>query len=434
MRYHAEQQRLWHSPHRFNSIVAGRRSGKTELEKRKLVLCTLQGTDFPDPRFFAAAPVRDQAKRIFWEDLKKMIPRSFVLKQSESELFIRLLNGSELWVVGLDRPERIEGSPWDGGVITEYANIKPKTWGEHIRPAVSDRGGWIDIEGVPEGRNHFYFQDRDARAEQAAHGLGAAWGAFHWVSADILSPEEIDDARGNMDEQTFRQEYEATFLNFEGRAYYAYNDILHAKRLPYFSNDPLILCFDFNVSPGVAVIAQEMKLPSGVQGTGAIGEVWIETNSNTPAVCRRIVKDWRDHAGVIRVYGDSTGGGRHSSQTEGNDWDLVTNELSKGFGKDRISFHYPAGNPSERSRVNAVNSRLRATSGTVRFMVDPVTCPHLITDLEGVQLLQGGSGEIDKKADSKLTHISDAIGYYIVERFPVVEDSSEQAGSLAFAA
>ena len=41
-------------------------------------------------------------------------------------------------------------------------------------------------------------------------------------------------------------------------------------------------------------------------------------------------------------------------------------------------------------------------------------------DLEGVSVLEGSSGEIDKKADPNLTHISDALGYYIERRFPVV--------------
>ena len=69
---------------------------------------------------------------------------------------IRLINGAQIWVVGLDRPERIEGSPWDGGVLDEYGNMRANAWPEHIRPALSDRAGWCDFTGVPEGRNHYY--------------------------------------------------------------------------------------------------------------------------------------------------------------------------------------------------------------------------------------------------------------------------------------
>jgi hypothetical protein len=53
------------------------------------------------------------------------------------------------------------------------------------------------------------------------------------------------------------------------------------------------------------------------------------------------------------------------------------------------------------------------------MMVDARKSPNVVRDFEGVQLLKGGSGEIDKKATPDLTHISDAIGYYVEHCFPV---------------
>ena len=75
LRTHPTQLAYSTSPHRFNVVPAGRRSGKTERFKRKLVQRALDvGTLRHDetPRFFAGAPTRDQAKRIFWADLKAM--------------------------------------------------------------------------------------------------------------------------------------------------------------------------------------------------------------------------------------------------------------------------------------------------------------------------------------------------------------------------
>jgi hypothetical protein len=71
-------------------------------------------------------------------------------------------------------------------------------------------------------------------------------------------------------------------------------------------------------------------------------------------------------------------------------------------------------------RVNAVNSRLKAADGTVRMMVDPQRAPNVIRDFEGVRLLEGGSGEINKKSDPHLSHLSDGIGYYVEKEFPIV--------------
>ena len=59
--------------------------------------------------------------------------------------------------------------------------------------------------------------------------------------------------------------------------------------------------------------------------------------------------------------------------------------------------------------------------GTVGLLVDPVKAPFTVKDFEGVRLIEGGPGEIDKDYDKRLTHLTDAIGYYVEKRFPVVE-------------
>lgn len=419
LRPHSVQLAYRSSPHRFNVVPAGRRSGKTERAKRKLVQCALRGSrEFYPARFFAAAPTRDQAKRIFWADLKAMVPEPLTLDKSETDLMIKLPL-SELWVLGMDKPERIEGTPWDGGVLDEYGNMKPQAWGAHVRPALSDRLGWCDAIGVPEGRNHYYEMAEAARAMMLELGDESEWGFFTWPSADILPASEIEAARRDLDELTFQQEYEASFVNFVGQAYYPFSD-QHKQKLSYDPAQPLMFCLDFNVAPGVAAVAQEQRLPdpSGTDGTGVIGEVWIPRNSNTVAVCNKLIADWGEHKGRVTVYGDATGGARGSAKVAGSDWDLVREVLGAHF-RDRIRYRVPKKNPAERARINAVNSRLLSSDGTIRLMVDPSRAPHMIRDLEGVRLLEGGSGEIDKKSDPMLTHISDGLGYYVAEEFPV---------------
>jgi hypothetical protein len=66
-----------------------------------------------------------------------------------------------------------------------------------------------------------------------------------------------------------------------------------------------------------------------------------------------------------------------------------------------------------------VNSRLLSLSGQIRMMVDPSKAPHVVKDFEGTSLLEGGSGQIDKKKDSLLSHSSDAIGYRTWRRHPI---------------
>jgi hypothetical protein len=152
--------------------------------------------------------------------------------------------------------------------------------------------------------------------------------------------------------------------------------------------------------------------------TGVLGEVYIPRNSNTPLVCNRLIKDWGDHQGRVIVYGDATGGASGTAKLGGSDWDLAKKILGAHFG-DRLEFRVPPANPSERDRVNSVNSRLRTMEGRIRLMVDPRKAPRMVKDLEGVQCVQGGSGEIDKKKTPELTHLSDALGYYVHKEFPI---------------
>lgn len=388
MRWHAEQERLIKSRARFKVVPAGRRSGKTERAKRRLVRACLSANVYCDPRYFAAAPTRDQAKRIYWKDLKALTPEWAIQDKSESDLMIKFWSGAELWVLGMDKPERAEGQPWNGGVLDEYANMKPQTWSDHIRPAMTDRRGWVWFTGVPEGRNHYYDLYEQARKLKASGDND--WDTFHWVTADIQSAEEIAKAQRDMDELSYQQEYEASFVNFQGRAYYPFSEHLHCAPLTYNPRAPLIFMFDFNVAPGVACVGQEMTLPNGNEGFGIIGEVWIPQNSNTERVCHRLVKDWHTHQGDVFAYGDFTGGARGTAKLSGSDWDIIKRIMREVY-TDRFAPKIRA-NPSERSRVNAVNARLRSIDNVVRLMVDPAKAPHVVRDFEGVRLLEGGSG------------------------------------------
>lgn len=432
LRRHDEQKRLWKSTARFRVVPAGRRSGKTELAKRYVVqracLAHIECPQYDNTYFFCAAPTRDQAKRIYWDDLKALVPPwMLACKPSESELEIALVTGAFIRVVGMDKPERIEGSPWNGGILDEYGNMKARAWSLHVRPALADRQGWCWLIGVPEGRNHYYDVFKRAQADDTGE-----WDAFHWKSADILPAAEVEAARRDLDDLSFQQEYEGSFIHFQGRAYYTFEDSTHCRKLVYDIYQPLIICLDFNVSPGVAVICQEQELPGvfdaqgqPVIGTGIIGEVHIPRNSNTPAVCRKIIADWGDHRGLVFMYGDATGGARGTAKVQGSDWELVAAALRPTYGQ-RLHFRVPKANPPERVRVNSMNTRFQSNSGMIRMMVDAKRAPHVVKDLEGVRVLEGGSGEIDKRSDPELTHLTDGLGYYIVKEYPIIKLVGEQ--------
>lgn len=425
LRAHGEQSRLWRSSARYRVVPAGRRSGKTELAKRYLVKRALEFHSFSDGWFVCSCPTHSQAKRIYWRDLKKLVPRRFIDRISESELTIDLWNGARIQVMGLDVPERIEGPALDGIVLDEYANMKSGVWDEHVGPALDTPGrpGWAWFIGVPEAGGANDYEDL-FDSSRSSLDEWSDWDGFSWESADILDPDVIARVRARMDSRTFDQEYRAQFINVGGRTYYDFSEDNQREglRSQYDQSSPLLFCFDFNVEPGTASVLQYFDTPSGwptfisPRVCGCIGEVYVPRDSNTPRVCSSLIQGWGSHQGNVICYGDATGGARGTAQTEGSDWDLIRKAMKAAFGP-RVQFKVPRGNPSEKSRVNAMNSRIRASDGSVRFLVDPAECPHVVRDF--LRVTSDSEGRIDKRKDGTLTHITDEIGYWAVHEHPV---------------
>ena len=218
---------------RFQINHSGRRSYKTELIKRRVVNLAQNPWDskwgtwrakIAEPRYCFAAPIYNQVKKIYWRDLISMIPDwAFYPNKdrgiSYSELNIRLKNNVEIFLAGMDKPERIEGPPLAGIVMDEYANMRKDTWGAHVRPALSDVDGWAAFIGVPEGMNHYHElvekADRHIIARKADN-LPPHWSIHHWHSKIVLLKEELEAALEEMDPDTFDQEFGGDFVLFRG--------------------------------------------------------------------------------------------------------------------------------------------------------------------------------------------------------------------------
>jgi hypothetical protein len=422
---HQTRARLDYGPAKYNVIHSGRRAYKTEGRKRRMIRLAAKyarwGADGNPFRGLITAPTHQQVKDIYWKDLLALIPKRWrdAGTVSVSELSVTLPWGAYIRLCGMDKPERAEGTEWDYMVLDEYGNMKPDVWEAHMQPMLTARLGWADFVGVPEGRNHYY--QLHLRGLDPGEKDWATWG---WHSDTVQPPEWVRDRKENMDEMTFDQECGGLFVAWQGRAYHCFDPALHVRPMEHQPGKALVFCFDFNVSPGVAAVCQEQG-----DGTGVIGEVWIPRNSTTERVCNRLAKDWSHHKGPVLCYGDATGGAGGSAKVQGSDWDIIRSVLRPAFGA-RITFKVPKSNPRERARVNAVNSRLRSANGVNRLFVDAAKAPHMVADLDFVALLEGGSGEIDKKKTSELTHMSDALGYYVNYEFPVEQRILKATGPI----
>jgi hypothetical protein len=300
------------------------------------------------------------------------------------------LASGELHIAGLDKPQRIEGSPWDGVHLDEYADMRASTWTENIRPLLSDRNGFGWFSGVPEGLNHFYDLYNEVEDDPE-------WDRFHWKSADILPPEEIESAKRALDPRTFRQEYEASFEDAQGQVYYAYSkeNQVDCEINP---NYPLILCVDFNVDPCIWEVAQNIN-----------GKVYFvdeirQQNTNTEEMTREYLTRYPKHSTI--VYGDSAGNSRGTRGNVGQSDYVIMAEM--GLRHQVLK----KANPRVKDRVNAVNAMLCNAKGQRKLFHSP-RCIELKKDFQKVVW----KGQDINKSDGLRTHASDALGYFIEYEF-----------------
>jgi len=396
--------------HRFFINPSGRRSRKTLIGKRKTLLAAM---DNPGHSYFCGAPTHAQAKNIYWNDLKR---DTYYFRKaiSETELKITLLNGSVIQVVGLDKPERIEGTPWHGCHITEIGNVKETAWGENIRPVLSDTGGWAILDGVPEGMNFLYdlaLYACDGALPRSLPKIGSfaesksdpQWCYYHWFSSDVLNPEEIHAAKMQLDERTFRQEYEGSFESYEGLAYWAFSEKNLDLSINYNPGEHVHIGMDFNVDPMTATF-------NHVRGDDLFqfGEAYLN-HSNTYQMVDHIKE--RFDVGRCVIYPDSTGASTSSNATR-SDIGILQ---SVGF---KILAH--KANPYQKDRINAVNSKMMAGDGKPHYFINPKNCPKTINDWNKVESLADGRLNKDQEKTG-LVHISDAQGYLINYLFPVLK-------------
>ena len=69
---------MWTDRKRFVVAAAGRRSGKTHIAAMHVLRSCLVRKPWSDSLYLLAAPTQPQARTIWWDRIKKIIPRKFI--------------------------------------------------------------------------------------------------------------------------------------------------------------------------------------------------------------------------------------------------------------------------------------------------------------------------------------------------------------------
>jgi phage terminase large subunit len=346
------------------------------------------------------------AKGIVWKKLKyKLQDLNWTQKVNESELTITLKNGSTISLKGADNADSLRGVGLDFLVLDEFADIDPEAWYEVLRPTLADKQGKALFIGTPKGignwAHEIYAMETEAPQQWSSH-------TYTTLDGGQVTEEEIESARRDLDEKTFRQEFLATFETYTGRIFYNFDRKQHVKKWePKGTRDLEIVYIgmDFNIDPMSAVVfVREGDV------LHAIDEIRL-FSSNTQETVEEIKS--RYAKSKVWCYPDPASRQRKTSAGGATDLTILQNA---GFIVKCPHSHNPV-----RDGINAVNARLKSEQGQIKLFFDP-RCKHTIESMERFTYKEGSS-QPDK--DSGYDHMADAIRYAVDYVFPIKKDTSD---------
>ena len=379
---------------RFRILISGRRFGKTFLAINELA----RFARFPNKKVWYVAPTYRQAKGICWSDLVERLKyHNWISEVNNSDLTVILRNNSKISLRGADNEQSLRGVGLDFLCMDEFADISPSAWFEVLRPTLSDTQGHALFCGTPRGFGNWAY-------DMYVKGTNdKEWESFKYTTleGEQVPDEEISQAKDDLDERTFQQEYMASFVNYAGMIYYNFDrkkNIIDSFNRNY---ETLHIGLDFNVDPMCAVVSVIEN-----DRIFVIDEIQI-WSSNTNEMVEEIKRRYEKR---VIVYPDPSA--RQRKTSAGGMTDLA---ILKNAGLD-VRCRNSA--PFVRDRINSVNAKLKNAKGIHSlFIVN--SCKNVIKSIER-QIYKEGTNVPDK--DSGFDHFNDALGYMVEYNFPVKRD------------
>jgi hypothetical protein len=192
---HLNQKKILDAEKRFIVIMCGRRFGKSELSQILIIKEALKGGNvaYITPTYGLA--------QVFFERLTKVLP----FKSNISKLKIYCPNEGSIEFFTGERLDNLRGRKFHLVIVDEAAFIPDLEdgWNNSIRPTLTDYEGKAVFLSTPRGKNFFY----SLFMKQGEND----WQSFKFSTYDNphINPREIDEARIQLPEVVFEQEYMA---------------------------------------------------------------------------------------------------------------------------------------------------------------------------------------------------------------------------------
>lgn len=200
-------------PARFKVARLGRGAGKSMLA---LTACLAVACEPGSAVWYLGPSFPDVEQQ--WGELKAMYPQPPGAYHEKGPR-LDLWNGSSIRFKSAHVGERrLRGGQRDLVVIDEAASIPDlkDIWEKALRPSLSVRQGRALFIGTPRGNDFFAELCRRGANPDEAH-----WAAWHAPSSisPFMADEEMEEARRQLPERVFQQEYEAVILEDGGAVF-----------------------------------------------------------------------------------------------------------------------------------------------------------------------------------------------------------------------
>jgi len=173
--------------------------------------------------YYYVLPTYKQARKIIWDGMSDTgwqyldyIPKCIRRDNpNQTEMKVRLKNGSLIQLIGSDNYDRMVGTNPRGIVYSEWALQEEMAW-RLMAPILAENGGWAAFITTPRGHNHawemsqkvksmptWFYEERSILQTKRPDG------------SPVISESQVKQelAEGTMDEALAKQEY---YVSWEG--------------------------------------------------------------------------------------------------------------------------------------------------------------------------------------------------------------------------
>ena len=287
---------------RFGFLVWHRRAGKDLCCINLLICKALQRVG----NYYYIFPELGQARKAIWQAIDKSglsfidrIPSELISKKNDTEMRIKLTNGSSIQLIGASRYDKLVGTAPVGMIFSEYAIQTPQAL-EFLKPIVNENQGFILLNTTPRGHNHAYKVYKQAlESDDWYVDLKTITETRDSDGNPIVSDKDIEDDKIIMTVEKIRQEYFCDWDVALSNSYFS-KDLRRAeqddrvKDFPIDSEVPVHTFWDLGISDSMTICFVQLM------SNGEIRFIdYYECNNEGFEHYVRYLHDWRDKYNVV---------------------------------------------------------------------------------------------------------------------------------------